>query len=394
MKVFVTGISAIVGCNACIEDVWNSHMSETEIDAKSLTRLDLMRLSGLHDDDGLILADYQIMALACVNIAWKNAGLSNKRNRLRGTENRVSDCNIACVGGSALGNLVAFTMDMDKNFSPYPHYSVSRWRGNAATAVVAQVFGLAGPSYSINAASATGGQSIVLAANMIKHGIVDCVIVFCVEPMIQGPVLDALTNTGALTVNGAPPLTENRSGMRPLSGAGCIILESEKRIDNRNACILAEWINGVSGTEIFHLISPDPDGERLQQLLELLFNKDNKNLKPSDVDWLSLHATGTVKFDPIELATIRRFFEPHRPWISAFKRVNGHLLGASGIIEFALLTHGLANKILPPWPRLTDPKLNFDNLRPLDVPIPRKALMINQGMGGSIAVNLLGQGKK
>ncbi|MFM8983590.1 MAG: hypothetical protein ACKOLA_11945, partial [Spartobacteria bacterium] len=105
--------------------------------------------------------------------------------------------------------------------------------------------------------------------------------------------------------------------------------------------------------------------------------------------WALLHATGTPRFDGIEIACLRRFFGGSLPWITAVKRTTGHALGASGMIEAVLAVEGFRRGEVPCWPSNTDPALALDAARPSNPPRPEAALLIGQGMGGTVVVNLL-----
>ena len=148
---------------------------------------------------------------------------------------------------------------------------------------------------------------------------------------------------------------------------------------------LAEWLGGDQASEAYHLLAPEPAGETLEELIR--WNRRHLGERP--VDWISLHATGTQAFDVVEAAVLHRCFETPLPWISAFKRITGHALGASGLVEAVLLVEGLRRGQLPPWPHPTDPELRLSPQRPPAQPA-RTALQISQGMGGVVVVNLLG----
>jgi 3-oxoacyl-(acyl-carrier-protein) synthase len=108
------------------------------------------------------------------------------------------------------------------------------------------------------------------------------------------------------------------------------------------------------------------------------------------VDWVSLHATGTPRFDATEIACLQRVWGGNLPLISAMKRTTGHALAASGLLEAALLAEGLRLGTLPPWPKNLDPALGLPISPSLPTQKPELALQIGQGMGGTVVVNLLG----
>jgi hypothetical protein len=63
-------------------------------------------------------------------------------------------------------------------------------------------------------------------------------------------------------------------------------------------------------------------------------------------------------------------------------------LGASGLLEAALLAEGLNTRSVPPWPSGIDPALRIDDRDLSDQPRPERALQIAQGMGGTVVLNL------
>lgn len=306
-------------------------------------------------------------------------------NRLRGEGTKVRRDRFACVGGSSLGGLSAMEEDCalvgDGKFSPY---ALGRWRGNAVSSAVALRFALGGAVFSLNAASATGSQILCMAGTLIRGGAADVVVAVAADTLPSEKLSSAMNRNGSIALKAdSIPLSGERSGMTPAEGAACLILESAGHAVSRGASPLAEWIGGESANESYHLQAPDPRGETLEGLIR-------KVSKGHGVDWVSLHATGTRRYDAVEAAVIGRVFPETLPWISGFKRHAGHTLSASGLIEASLLVEGLRRGMVPPWPCGMDPTLGFPTEPPTAAPVPRTALQFGQGMGGDVVVNLLG----
>jgi pimeloyl-ACP methyl ester carboxylesterase len=59
------------------------------------------------------------------------------------------------------------------------------------------------------------------------------------------------------------------------------------------------------------------------------------------------------------------------------------------MIEAVLAVEGLRLRKVPCWPSNTDPALALDSARPANPPQPESALLIGQGMGGTVVLNLL-----
>ncbi|MEI8293590.1 MAG: beta-ketoacyl synthase N-terminal-like domain-containing protein [bacterium] len=343
--------------------------------------------AGLDAGDAAILSRHQILALSVVEQAWKSAGLPPERNRLRGEREKHRLPRFGCVSGSSLGGLVAMEEDMAASgkFSPY---SITRWRGNAVSAVVTVRYGLGGADFSLNAASATGAQILHLAASLIDSGMLDVVVAVAADAALSPALKSAMGRGGSVTRDsGSGPLSAERSGMLPAEGAACVVLESASHAAQRGAAPVAEWLGGGCANESRHLMAPDPEARVLGDLLAAAKNQTAH--KP--VDWISLHATGTPRFDAAEMACIRRVFGERLPWISAMKRTTGHALAASGLLEASLLAEGMRSRKLPAWPGNMDPAFGLPQKPPLPAKPPEIALQIGQGMGGTVVVNLLGR---
>jgi 3-oxoacyl-[acyl-carrier-protein] synthase II len=175
--------------------------------------------------------------------------------------------------------------------------------------------------------------------------------------------------------------------MTPSEGAACLILESAVHAAARSVKPLAEWLGGESRNESRHLQAPDPEGKTLEEMIRRSFGE----IIPEDtaVDWISLHATGTSRYDAVEASVLGRLFGKKIPWITAFKRTTGHALSASGLLEAALLVEGLRSGDVPPLPLGIDESLGLGMPDGALPPVPRTALQIGQGMGGDVVVNLL-----
>jgi len=388
-RVFITGSAVLSGGVDCVADLFSLVRNEAKVTGVISGDEELALGVGLSLGDASILSRHQILALSVAGRAWESAGLSVARNRLRGEGAKESLPRFGCVGGSSLGGLVAMEQDFEgwphKRFSPY---ALSRWRGNAVSSVVALRHGLSGTVLSLNAASASGAQILWMAGTLIRGGLAEAVVAVAADQSASPRVASAMGRNGSIAKDGnSHPLSGTRSGMSPTEGAACLILESEGHAEARSAKPLAEWLGGDSRNESRHLQAPDPDGK----ILEEMIRRCREELLPtkSKVDWVSLHATGTSRYDTVEASVLGRIFGEKLPWISAFKRTTGHALSASGLLEAALLVEGLRSGKVPPLPSGVDESLELGLPDSTPPPVPRVALQIGQGMGGDVVVNLL-----
>lgn len=384
--VYITGASLLIGGlpsgTAAIgrSSAWDALVADKSLPAVEPNWERLRSVAQLEISDRMILSAHQGMALAGAELAWQEAALSERRQRIRGAAGAFRHPRIGCISGSSLGGFADFehVVAGGERVSPY---ALSRWRGNAVGSAVSTRFGLGGGDYSMNAASATGAQCLHLGGTLIRAGLCDAMVVVAADAGISPVVKSAMKKNGSLTDDPAyGPLSSGRSGMNPVPGAACLILESEAHMKQRGGKPLAQWVDSRCANEAFHLLAPEPSGQVLRLLLQDL------NFLP---DWVSLHATGTPSFDGIEVAVVTSHFAQSTPWLTAMKRVTGHALGASGLIEAVMVVEGLQRGLVPPWPENTDPALGLASYRPQHPPVPQKALLVGQGMGGNVVLNAL-----
>jgi 3-oxoacyl-[acyl-carrier-protein] synthase II len=380
-----------------VENLWKEVLKESRLGEVVEEEQLLRRLSGIESSDAAILARHQLLALAVVERAWLDSNLPLIRNRLRGESSKERNPRYGFVGGTSIGGLAAMESEIDQMASHHPRvspFAMTRWRGNSLGVVTSLRYGLGGIEFSLNAASATGSQAIYLAGTLIRSGVADLIVVATADPSPTPKIYQSMVRSGSVTKDSTHgPLASGRSGMNPVEGAACIILESEEHAKRRGIKPVAEWLGGECANEAHHLFAPMDGGVVLRQMLEQAVEN---HIPPIDgikaVDWISLHATGTKRFDAIEISAIQDFFGTGKlPWISAFKRVYGHALSASGLIEAILVTEGIRRGEVPPLPSGIDPALGLAESGKGRGPQPKLALQIGQGMGGVVVVNAFAQ---
>ncbi len=389
-RVFVTGCSVLTGGCDSLDGLFDLLCADKTVSGELPDSKALAEIAGLEAGDSGILSRHQLLALAVVERAWSSAGLPPDRNRLRGEGSKHRFSSFGCVSGSSLGGLVAMEEDIEASGKLSP-YSISRWRGNAVSAAATVRYGLGGADFSLNAASATGAQILYLAASLIASGMLDAVVAVAADAAVSPVLKSAMGRGGSVTRNSdCRPLSAGRSGMLPVEGAACLVLESASHAARRGAAPLAEWCGGGCANESRHLMAPDPEALVLEELLANA--KNQASLREGacrPIDWVSLHATGTPRFDAAEVSCVRRVFGDSLPWISAMKRTTGHALAASGLLEVGLIVEGLRLGKWPAWPADIDPEFGLPQSPLIPAQRPALAVQIGQGMGGTVVVNAL-----
>jgi 3-oxoacyl-[acyl-carrier-protein] synthase II len=219
---------------------------------------------------------------------------------------------------------------------------------------ISVAFGLRGPKVVISNACAAGANSIGWAVEAIRNGRADAMVAGGVD------VLDILSLAGfdslkALDDKPCAPLSRS-TGLNLGEGAAMIVLESESTARQRNATVLG-WLMGYAlSSDAHHATAPDPSGSGARRSMSRAI--EQAGLRPSDVDYVNAHGTGTPANDSSEPKAIDAVFagvDKHIP-ISSTKSQVGHMLGAAGAIEAAVSTLALRDGVLPPTINVTEPE--------------------------------------
>jgi 3-oxoacyl-[acyl-carrier-protein] synthase II len=119
-------------------------------------------------------------------------------------------------------------------------------------------------------------------------------------------------------------------------------------------------------------------------------------LNLDDIDYVNAHGTSTPLGDKAETTALTSLFESHakKLAVSSTKSQLGHLLGASGGVEFVVCAMAIQQQIAPPTINLDnqDPECNLDfvpnEARPMRI---RRVLKNSFGFGGHNACLVLGE---
>lgn len=141
------------------------------------------------------------------------------------------------------------------------------------------------------------------------------------------------------------PFDVDRNGFVVAEGAAVCVLEELEHAKARGAQIYAEVKGyGCSG-DAYHMTAPREDGHGAYLAMKRALK--NAGIKPSQVDYINAHGTGTQVGDVAEAAAIRRVMlgddgvsNESQVTVSSTKGAMGHLLGAAGAIEalFSILS--------------------------------------------------------
>jgi beta-ketoacyl ACP synthase len=261
----------------------------------------------------------------------------------------------------------------------------------AAAAVGLQRQAKAGVMTPVSAC-ASGSEGIARAWQQIALGEADIAICGGVETRIEAVPIAAFASMRIVmsTTNDDPPgacrpFDKDRNGFVFGEGGALMVIETEEHAEARGANILARLMGASVTSDGFHMVAPDPNGERAGHAMTRAIQL--AGLTPGDIDHVNAHATGTSVGDLAEGKAINNALGPHggNAAVYAPKSALGHSVGAVGAVESILTVLALREQVVPPTLNLVnlDPEIDLDVVagkpRPGDY---RYAIKNSFGFGG------------
>lgn len=218
-----------------------------------------------------------------------------------------------------------------------PHHNPRTVANNSAGEVTVNM-NITGPHYTLGAACAGGNVGIIAG---IQQLILDEVDVALAGGVSESPqtfgIYAAFAAQGALASHEDPakasrPLCKTRNGIAISEGGAIYTLERLEDAQKRGAPIVAEIVGWAINSDATDFVNPNP--ERQVQCMHHAIRR--AGLKPSDIDIVNMHATGTGAGDISESAAVRNaFVESDRTHVNFTKGHIGHAMGAAGSLELA-----------------------------------------------------------
>ena len=250
--------------------------------------------------------------------------------------------------------------------------------------LIANNFGLFGPSLTLATACSSGALAIATAAELIMAGEADVMLAGGADSLslMTWGGFNALLLTDAA---GCRPFDATRSGMTLGEGAAMLVIESEASAQERGAKILARLAGWGVSCDAHHATAPHPEGAGALAAMQAALRR--ANLDTAVIDYINAHGTGTRDNDLAEGKALKKLFGETVPPFSSTKRFFGHALAASGAIEAVICVEALRRQELPPNPGFTTPDAAI-GLSPITTFSPSKLthVMSNSfGFGGNNA---------
>ena len=220
-----------------------------------------------------------------------------------------------------------------------------------------------GANMSVASACATSGHALGEAAAAILRNDADVMLAGGAESTVTPLAIGAFAQMRALsTRNDAPekasrPYDKDRDGFVLSEGSVVFVLEELEHARQRGARIYAEFRGYGASADAYHLSSLAPGAEGSARSMRASLAR--AKLAPSEIDYVSAHATSTPGGDGEEAAAIASVFADNKTNlnVSGVKSMTGHLLGAAGAMGVFSAVLAIHHGVIPPT-------INIDNIDP------------------------------
>jgi len=268
----------------------------------------------------------------------------------------------SCMGGAGAleeGYVQVFQRDTPR----VKPFSVLLNMNNAAASHISLKYQLRGPNITYATACSSSAIAVGEACRQIRHGYADVMLAGGSEAMLTLGVLKAWEALRTLAQEdpadpgaSCKPFARNRSGLVLGEGAAVLVLEDAERAVRRGARIYAELAGYDCSSDACHITKPDAAGQAntIRRALH------DAGLQPRDIHYINAHGTATLAGDIEETRAIKQVFGAQHVPVSSTKSMHGHLMGATGAVEFIAAVLALQHNAIPPTINLDEPDPECD----------------------------------
>lgn len=293
-----------------------------------------------------------------------------------------SNINIEEYKGKKVGVFVALSNNdyacqrfrTDQEKSPYD------FTGNIlATAAgrISYTYDFRGPAVVVDTACSSALVAMDQAYHSLIEGRCDLAVVAGVNLILDLRINEVLRQIEATSPEGfCKPLDASANGYTRSEGGAAFILKRSTDVDASLEKPICEILGSATNHDGKSNGFTAPNGKAQEAVIKEALR--NAGIKPSEVDFIELHGTGTKLGDPIEIEAIRNVFTAEarskKLLLGAVKSNVGHLECAAGFAGLVKIILSLRHKALPPT-------VNISQLNPLihwhddlEVPLETKSM--------------------
>jgi 3-oxoacyl-[acyl-carrier-protein] synthase II len=270
----------------------------------------------------------------------------------------------------------------ERSYRTCPQYLAARLAG---------LFGIAGPTATIQTACTSSAQALGEAYRAIRRSTVDVALAGGAECIVSPIEVQLFCLLGVMSRQNASPETASRpfdarrDGFVLGEGAGFLVLEEAEHARRRGAPAVAELAGYGTACDAYRITDEAPDGRgAIRAMRAALWDA---GVDARDVDYVNAHGTSTPMNDRVETGALKVVFGSHarRLLVSSTKSMIGHTISAAGAIELATTVLAVRDQIAPPTInyRVPDPECDLHYVPNQPRPARIRAAISNSfGFGG------------
>jgi len=257
--------------------------------------------------------------------------------------------------------------------------------------LVGKAFGLHGFSTSVHNACASGAFALDIAAQRIRTGQADVMIVAAAEAFDTGVRLEWFRRLELYAKTPQMyPFDAKKQGFYVGEGAAAIVLESQQHASDRGVRPMAKYLGGGFAQQSWKQVIPNVRTGQLRTAINRAMTTTQTRWE--EIDLITPHGACTQLSDGYEASCLEQAIGKDKTdaVATALKPYVGHMLAASGIVEMACAILALKHQTVP-----ATLNTNAENVK-LPVPLAttqerreiKKVLKLSTGFTGHDAASL------
>ncbi len=346
MKVFITGMGVVSSIGNNVSETLTSLLNEkTGLKKKSYPDLNADFMVGevnLSDKELATQSNFDDAKISRSSLLGIKAA-----TECWGENKHDSKLKTGIVSGTSVGGMdrsEMFFREVSKGHSADYQKLIYHDSGNI-TERIADKLEITGYVNTISTACSSSSNAIMHGARLIKAGKLDRVLVGGVDALSEFTI-SGFKSLMIYNENWISPFDENRQGLNLGEGAGFLLLESEKSQKRTGNKVLAQLSGYNNSSDAYHQTATSPNAKGATIAIEIALK--NAGLKPSQIDYINAHGTGTKNNDLTESIAFKNVFGSQVPAFSSTKSYTGHTLAASGAIVTIFSVLSINHKVLFP----------------------------------------------
>ena len=238
---------------------------------------------------------------------------------------------------------------------------------NILSGYVAIRYGFKGPNFCVTSACSSATHSIGESMRIIQYGDADVMIAGGAEASIAMlgvggfAALRATSRRNDDPKGASRPFDKDRDGFVMSEGAGILVLEEKQHAIARGAKIYCNAAGYGRTCDAYHITAPAEEAVEAGRGMSLAIS--DAGLMPEDIDYINAHGTSTPYNDKGETLAIKRALGEELAYkvaVSSTKSMTGHMLGAAGGVEAAIIALAIRDGVAPPTINYTTPDPDCD----------------------------------